>query len=82
MPFTDSDTRITNAVSVSTVAFDPVLAKRLAAVVRKLQDMEDERDQLILKAREEGASLREIAQQAGMSHVGIKKLIGRIGTCG
>jgi DNA-directed RNA polymerase specialized sigma24 family protein len=64
-------------VSVSTVALDPVLSKRLAAVVRKLQDMEEERDQLILQAREQGASLREIAQQAGMSHVGIKKLIGR-----
>lgn len=59
------------------MALDPVLSKRLAAVVRRLQEMEDERDQLILQAREQGASLREIAQHAGMSHVGIKKLIGR-----
>lgn len=64
-------------VSVSTVALDPVLSKRLAAVVRRLEELEGERDQLILQAREQGASLREIAQQAGMSHVGIKKLIGR-----
>ncbi len=77
MPFVDSDTRIVTPDSVRVVSFDPVLAKRLASVVRRLQELEDERDQLILKAREEGASLREIAQQAGMSHVGIKKLIGR-----
>lgn len=56
---------------------DPVLAKRLATVVRRLQELGDERDQLILEARDQGASLREIADLAGMSHVGIKKLIGR-----
>lgn len=56
---------------------DPALAKRLATVVRRLQELGDERDQLILEAREQGASLRDIADLAGMSHVGIKKLIGR-----
>jgi hypothetical protein len=59
------------------VTFDPVLARRLAAVVRRLTELEDERNQLILQARSEGATLREIAEKAGMTHVGIKKLIGR-----
>lgn len=56
---------------------DPELAKRLERVVLRLQQLEGERDQLILEARDAGASLREIAAHAGMSHVGIKKLIGR-----
>lgn len=64
-------------ISVPIVSFDPVLAKRLERVVIRLQQLEDERDQIILQAREAGASLREIAEKAGMSHVGIKKLIGR-----
>ena len=65
-------------VSVPMVSLDPVLAKRLETIVRRLHQLEGERDQLILQAREAGASLREIADKAGMSHVGIKKLIGRI----
>lgn len=56
---------------------DPELAKRLDAIVLRLQKLDDERAQLILQAREQGASLREIAAHAGMTHVGIKKLIGR-----
>lgn len=67
----------TEATSPTFDAMDPVLAKRLATVVRRLQELGDERDQLILEARDQGASLREIADLAGMSHVGIKKLIGR-----
>lgn len=62
---------------ISFDGMDPALARRLAAVVRRLTELEAERDQLILQAREEGASLREIAALAGMTHVGIKKLIGR-----
>lgn len=59
------------------VEMDPELAKRLDAIVLRLQKLDDERAQLILQAREQGASLREIAAHAGMTHVGIKKLIGR-----
>lgn len=56
---------------------DPELARRLDAIVLRLQKLDAERAQLILQAREQGASLREIAAHAGMTHVGIKKLIGR-----
>lgn len=35
------------------------------------------RDKAIRIARSEGASLREIAEATGMSHVGIKKLLDR-----
>jgi DNA-directed RNA polymerase specialized sigma24 family protein len=66
-----------SSTSATVAPVDPVLARRLDAIVRKLQDLEEERDQLILRAREEGASLREIAEHGGMTHVGIKKLIGR-----
>lgn len=65
------------APAVTFLGVDPEIAKRLNAIVLRLQRLEEERDQLILRAREEGASLREIAQHAGMTHVGIKKLIGR-----
>lgn len=67
----------TEATAVTLPGMDPAIARRLAAVVRRLEDLGEERDQLILRAREEGASLREIADLAGMTHVGIKKLIGR-----
>lgn len=66
-----------SAVSVSTV-FDPALARRLARIVAKLRATEAERDRLVLQAHDEGASLREIAEHAGMSHVGVKKLIARL----
>lgn len=51
--------------------------KRIEHLVLRLGRIEDDRDQAILDAREMGASLREIAAAAGMSHVGIKKLITR-----
>lgn len=60
------------------VAVDPTLQRRMDQVVKKITELTDERDQLVLQAREAGASLREIAAHAGMSHVGIKKLIGRL----
>jgi hypothetical protein len=56
---------------------DPAISKRLLAIAKKLDDLDEERAQLIIEAREAGASLREIAAVAGMSHVGIKKLLGR-----
>lgn len=56
---------------------DPALQRRLDTVVRRIDELTAERDQLVLQARDEGASLREIAAHAGMTHVGVKKLIGR-----
>lgn len=59
------------------VALDSELAKKLkrAAVMqdRWLQD----RDQLIVEAHDAGGSLREIGALAGLSHVGVMKIVSR-----
>ena len=56
---------------------DPALQRRLDRVVAEVDKLTAERDQLIIEAREGGASLREIAAHAGMTHTGVKKLLGR-----
>lgn len=56
---------------------DPAIARRLRAIANRLLELDAERTELILQARADGASLREIAEVAGMSHVGIMKLIDR-----
>jgi hypothetical protein len=58
-------------------SMDPDLERRLKATARRLGELGDLRDQLLIQAHEEGGSLREIAAVAGMSHVGIKKLLTR-----
>lgn len=58
-------------------SMDPDLERRLKATARRLGELGDLRDQLIIQAHEKGASLREIAAVAGLSHVGVKKLLGR-----
>lgn len=62
---------------IPSTAMDPTIERRLRAIAKKLGELDAERAELILRARVDGASLREIAEAAGMSHVGIKKLIGR-----
>lgn len=56
---------------------DPALQRRLDRVIAEINKLTDERDQLVIQAREDGASLREIAAHAGMTHTGVKKLLGR-----
>lgn len=56
---------------------DKELEKRLLALSQRIARDAEERNQLILRARAEGASLRDIANVSGMSHTGIKKLISR-----
>jgi hypothetical protein len=51
---------------------DPALQRRLDRVIAEINKLTDERDQLVIQAREDGASLREIA-----AHAGVKKLLGR-----
>lgn len=63
------------ATTVTTM--DPAIAKRLVAIAVRSVQLDQERDELIIKAHQEGASLREIAAVAGMTHTGIKKLLGR-----
>lgn len=43
---------------------DPILQRRMDQVVKKINELTGERDQLVLQPREAGASLREIAAHA------------------
>lgn len=56
---------------------DPDDAKELRATIGKIRRLMDKRDEIVLRAHYKGASLREIADVAGMSHVGILKMVRR-----
>lgn len=56
-------------------AVDPLEA--LAETTAEAQRLLDERDMLVIRAYAQGASLRRIAESAGMTHVGVKKLVDR-----
>lgn len=60
------------------VALDVDLAKRLERATSRVERDIEERDRLILLAFARGASLRDIADVTGMTHVGVKKLIERV----
>lgn len=49
----------------------------LAETTAEAQRLLEERDALVMRAFAKGASLRRIAEAAGMSHVGVKKLVER-----
>lgn len=49
----------------------------LAETTAEAQRMLDERDMKVIAAFARGASLRRIADAAGMTHVGVKKLVER-----
>jgi DNA-directed RNA polymerase specialized sigma24 family protein len=68
-----TDTEATTTVTI----VDPATARRLRAIAAKLDALDKERAALILRAHRKGASLREIGEAAGLSHVGVKKLIER-----
>lgn len=64
--------------TLASVPLDTDIAKRLERATAKVErDLED-RARLILLAFIRGASLREIADVAAMTHVGVKKLIDRV----
>lgn len=63
--------------NVLLVPIDPALAKRVRAVAQAAERKRQERDQLILEAHEAGASLREIGELVGLSHVGVMKIVNR-----
>ena len=50
-------------------------ARQLATAGKKADDWRTRRDQLIVKAHQEGASLREIARVVGMSNPGVLRVI-------
>lgn len=67
-------------VMLTTTTFapvDPAKQRRLMVIVKRMDDLTEERDKLIREMRDEGGSLREIALYAGMTHMGIKKLLER-----
>lgn len=49
----------------------------LAETTAEAQRLLDERDMKVIEAFARGASLRRIAEAAGMTHVGVKKLVER-----
>lgn len=59
------------------VALDPGMARRLARAVERDTQARRERDELIVRAHIAGATLREIAEVVGLTHVGVKKIIDR-----
>lgn len=52
-------------------------ARLLASQARKAREATARRDALIRQMRAEGASLREIAQAAGLTHTGIARILAR-----
>jgi hypothetical protein len=50
-------------------------ARRLAAEAKRAREATIRRDSLILQMRAEGASLRAIAQAAGLTHPAIVKIL-------
>lgn len=52
-------------------------AQQLASQARKAREALLRRDNLIRQMRDEGATLRAIGEAAGLSHMGIRKILGR-----
>ena len=67
-----------STATVPPVAIDPDLARDLTRAADRIERLTEERNKLVLRAFAQGASLREIAKLAGMTHVGVKKLVDRI----
>ena len=53
-------------------------ARALSRVARRLYDAKAERDRLIVQASAEGASSREIAEVAGITHAGVQKVLHKM----
>lgn len=53
-------------------------ARQLEAVAAQLEQLRGERDRLVVQRRAQGASLRQIANEAGMTGQGISVLLRRI----
>lgn len=52
-------------------------ARQLASQARKAREATARRDLLIRQLRAEGATLRAIAEAAGMSHTAVAKIVAR-----
>lgn len=52
-------------------------AEKLRRAAGKIGTWTDKRDALIVQARSEGGTLREIAEMAGLTHPGVAKILER-----
>ena len=52
-------------------------AKEVASWARKAREATARRDEEIRRMRDEGATLRAIAEAAGLTHTGVAKILGR-----
>lgn len=68
---------MSSPATVSDVAVDPDLARRLATAGRKAEDWRGRRDELIREAARNGGTLREIAALVGLSNPGVLRVIRR-----
>lgn len=59
------------ATTVREVPVDPALAEKLRRAAGKIERWTAERDRLIIEARRAGASSREVADLAGLTHAGV-----------
>ena len=52
-------------------------AEQLSEVAARLAALRERRDDLVRARHAEGASLRQIAEEAGLSHSGVKRVLER-----
>lgn len=52
-------------------------AEKLRRAAGKIDTWTDKRDALVVQARAEGGTLREIAEMAGLTHAGIARILER-----
>jgi DNA invertase Pin-like site-specific DNA recombinase len=54
-----------------------VTAKEVASWAKKARDATVQRDVAIRRMRDEGSTLRAIAEAAGLTHTAVAKILGR-----
>lgn len=64
--------------SLAVVSIDDARARALRNAGRKSEEWRSRRDELIKDAYDNGGSLREIGDAAGLSHVAVMKIIQRL----
>jgi predicted GIY-YIG superfamily endonuclease len=69
--------RFAGKVRLAPTSVGHPLAAGLVAAGNAIRSHTEKRDALIVEARESGASYREIARLAGLSHVGVQKIVER-----
>jgi DNA-binding NarL/FixJ family response regulator len=65
------------AIATIPAMLDRALARRLRRTADQIATATADRERLIVEAHRAGASLREIAEHAGITHVAVMKLIRR-----